>query len=58
MFRVCLVPQTPFFPQGLNFAHRIYAVRGGFQERNLANGKGVLHPCHHSEDVTGSLDIV
>jgi hypothetical protein len=29
-----LVPLIPFFLQGLNFSHRGFAVRGGFQERN------------------------
>jgi hypothetical protein len=33
MFRVSSVPLTPFFLQGLNFAHRGSTVCGGFQER-------------------------
>jgi hypothetical protein len=40
MFRVYLVPLTPFFPEGLKFAHRGFTVRGGFQERNLRKRRG------------------
>jgi hypothetical protein len=37
---VSLVPLTPFFPEVLNFAHRGFAVRGGFQERNPNEQRG------------------
>jgi hypothetical protein len=50
MFRVSLVPLTPFFPLVLNFAHRGFAVRGGFQERNPRERRGcaveVFQTCH------------
>jgi hypothetical protein len=40
MFRVCLVPLTSFFPLGLSFVHRGFAVRGSFQERNTRERRG------------------
>jgi hypothetical protein len=38
MFRVSLVPLTPFFPLVLKFIHRGFTVREGFQERNPSEG--------------------
>jgi hypothetical protein len=40
MFCVCLVPLTPLLPQGLNFAHRGFAVRGGVQEGSPRERRG------------------
>jgi hypothetical protein len=40
MFPVALVPLTQFFTYGLNFAHRDFTVRDGFQERNHRELRG------------------
>jgi hypothetical protein len=50
MFRVYLVPRTPFFFIGLHFAHGGFTVRGGFQERNPRERQECA--VFHSETVT------
>jgi hypothetical protein len=49
MFRVALIPLTPFSPQGLNFVQRGFNVRGSFQERNPRERRGCAVYWTHSE---------
>jgi hypothetical protein len=40
MFLVSLIHLTQLFPYGINFVHRGFTVRGGFQERNPRERRG------------------